>query len=703
MTTGRNERCPCGSGKKYKKCCGNTKVLNAEAFREKFIHHYFIVYDSKQPREARPTIHLSNPMLEDVADALWYGLHLPRHAFDLIQAPDALFSVGDGIQQHTIFLISDQLNEENRNLIERYPPTLYITENSCYESAIHLDDAMPSMLGVVTIQELSSRSLSAHWHAIQEETRKLVKTYGINREFLKIHPILHQGKARSALPNIFLGTQYGDIDTLLSTLKASDYSPRIRAFTQKETLMVADMYHQLGDQVNELDTKDLQEMIRKNYGVMPSSLIITVPGGPRSRKSYQTKYNDSTIRPEEKDLIEFFGIQRAISLGGVWLEGDVLSPEVFHALAELEQHVYARKPNSRYINRMQRKFGKELAACFGEVDVREFIRASSKLIAFTDFPVGLAILPGYTDPLCHMIPITYRPLTPITSTFRYGLPQRDEYYIGRGRGCKVLVIECLAKTDKIRAFSDLAWTVVREQHKDTKHISIFYEEAESIEDLEAFIANRTDIDMLVISAHGTYSEEGVAGLSVGDSVWIPNRALRLPPIVILSACHVAAKGKGDYTINDACLDAGALAVLGTLIPVDVRENALLIQRFLYYISEVIDGKHMCYDVTDAWMRVINANIVSEIMTSTKKLTKWSVTKNRNNKTPFEEYAEKVKKLPPDVGHFHRQTIDIVLEIAQQDGLKDHVQAVLQSKGYVSESAFYIWSGYPEKIHLQAKR
>lgn len=25
QTTGRNDPCPCGSGKKYKKCCGKTK------------------------------------------------------------------------------------------------------------------------------------------------------------------------------------------------------------------------------------------------------------------------------------------------------------------------------------------------------------------------------------------------------------------------------------------------------------------------------------------------------------------------------------------------------------------------------------------------------------------------------------------------------------------------------------------------------
>lgn len=702
MPIKRNDPCPCGSGKKYKKCCGNVQVLNAEVFREKFLHNYFIVYDSGRQREDRQSFHLCSPVVEDVAEAFWYGLHLPRHAFDLIQAPDGLFSVGDGIQQHTIFLISDELVDENKVLLNRYPPTLYITESSCYEAAVDLDTATPSTLGVITTRELSSESLATHWLAVQEETKKLLKIYGINREFLKIHPVFYKGKARSALPNIFLGTPYGDVDKLLAALKANDYSPKARAFLQKETLMTADMYRQLGDQVNERNAKEVQKLIQKNYQFMPTSLILTLPGGPKFRKSYQTTYDDSMIRQEEKDLIEFLGIQRAIALGGVWLEGDVLSPNVFHALAELEQHLHVKKPNSRYMNRMQRKLGKELAASFGQVDLSEFIRASSKLIAFTDFPVGLTILPGYSDPLCNMIPITYRPLTPLTSAFKYGLPQRDEHYIGQGKGFKVLVIECLEESEKIRGLSDVAWSYMMKHHQENKMISIFYEVAESIEDLEAFISSRTDIDMLVISAHGTYSEDGVAGLCVGDRVWLPTPGMRVPPIVILSACHVAAKGKGNYTVSDAFLRAGALAVLGTLIPVDVRENAYLMQRFFQYISEVIDGKHTCYDVTDAWMRVINANIFSEIMTSTKKLTEWGVTKNSNGKLPFERYVEKVKTVPPAVGNLHQQTVEIMLGIAEQDGMKENLQAVLQSKGYVSESTFYIWSGYPEKIYLQSK-
>ncbi|MFP3490788.1 hypothetical protein R0K20_24690, partial [Staphylococcus sp. SIMBA_130] len=59
----------------------------------------------------------------------------------------------------------------------------------------------------------------------------------------------------------------------------------------------------------------------------------------------------------------------------------------------------------------------------------EYALASPRIVAFTDFPIGLAIPPGYNDPLCSMTAISYRPLTPLTNTFKYGLNQVSPYYI----------------------------------------------------------------------------------------------------------------------------------------------------------------------------------------------------------------------------------------------------------------------------------
>ncbi|WP_142319720.1 CHAT domain-containing protein, partial [Bacillus cereus] len=139
---------------------------------------------------------------------------------------------------------------------------------------------------------------------------------------------------------------------------------------------------------------------------------------------------------------------------------------------------------------------------------------------------------------------------------------------------------------------------MRQQLAENKLITIYYEVVNSIQELEDKINTYQNIDFLIISAHGTYNEAGVSGLVVGGEFWVPEPSLQVPPVVILSACHVATKGKGDYTINDAFLNAGALAILGTLIPVDVIENSALTQRLFFYISETLQGQHDCLDLAD---------------------------------------------------------------------------------------------------------
>ncbi|MFP3359168.1 hypothetical protein R0K17_17675, partial [Planococcus sp. SIMBA_143] len=164
-----------------------------------------------------------------------------------------------------------------------------------------------------------------------------------------------------------------------------------------------------------------------------------------------------------------------------------------------------------------------------------------RIVAFTDFPIGLAIPPGYNDPLCSMTAISYRPLTPLTNTFKYGLNQVSPYYIGTGVGFNILVLECLSKEDPIRKYSDLGWYSMIKELEQYKLITIFYEVINSREEIEDKISSYQNVEFLIISAHGMYNSEGVSGLVVGGEFWIPTPSVRVPPVIILSACHVATK------------------------------------------------------------------------------------------------------------------------------------------------------------------
>jgi len=80
----RNETCPCGSGKKYKKCCGgpvntNNKILSPKGFQRAFL---YLVQDICQ-REEVDCVTLSCKNLDSLPKdmALGIGFNPKKDAF----------------------------------------------------------------------------------------------------------------------------------------------------------------------------------------------------------------------------------------------------------------------------------------------------------------------------------------------------------------------------------------------------------------------------------------------------------------------------------------------------------------------------------------------------------------------------------------------------------------------------------------------
>lgn len=71
--------------------------------------------------------------------------------------------------------------------------------------------------------------------------------------------------------------------------------------------------------------------------------------------------------------------------------------------------------------------------------------------------------------------------------------------------------------------------------------------------------------------------------------------IQVSPVVLLSACHVSPRGLGASSVTDMLLRAGVKAILGTLIPVDVKRNALLTGRLFSYISEALAGNRRAHN------------------------------------------------------------------------------------------------------------
>lgn len=104
--------------------------------------------------------------------------------------------------------------------------------------------------------------------------------------------------------------------------------------------------------------------------------------------------------------------------------------------------------------------------------------------------------------------------------------------------------------------------------------------------------------VMIFDGHGGHDQTaGVATLRIGTidvSIWDLRSQIRVPPVVILSACDTQAADRSHATTANAFLNAGAITVLGSLLPIDARDSAMFIARFIWRLAEFlpsITGKH----------------------------------------------------------------------------------------------------------------
>lgn len=306
--------------------------------------------------------------------------------------------------------------------------------------------------------------------------------------------------------------------------------------------------------------------------------------------------------------------------------------------------------------------------------------------------------------MCCIKPISYRPITPLTKAFQYEIEKSPQIYLGKR--LKVVVAECVEKSDHIRQYCDSLTNALKNMVKNDSEVELVVEEISSIEQFKQTIKKHHDAQILLISAHGTYQiKNNMAGLVIGDSVWMADdNDIILPPVVLLSACHVMPRGRGVVTVGDLLIRSGAKAVLGTFIPVDVRRNATLIVRLFTDILEVRKGWSHMRTLDEIWSHVVCTNAIHEIIASTSsnfsKLEIWANTKKDNGTFPQAEFKNKYSVGRLRSTHVYEDTEKILREIAYRDGIGDYYDSYLKSSGYFPESLFYQFIGMPENIFIR---
>ncbi|MXP44864.1 hypothetical protein [Allopontixanthobacter sediminis] len=96
--------------------------------------------------------------------------------------------------------------------------------------------------------------------------------------------------------------------------------------------------------------------------------------------------------------------------------------------------------------------------------------------------------------------------------------------------------------------------------------------------------NRFRGPMLIVDSHGDHPDgDAPGGLIIGGKafdVWSLRGKVRIPPIVVLSACDTHGFDRSHATVANGFLACGALAVVGTSLPIRSKQAARFIMRLI---------------------------------------------------------------------------------------------------------------------------
>ncbi|MDE7433060.1 MAG: hypothetical protein K2N34_14260, partial [Lachnospiraceae bacterium] len=630
--------------------------------------------------------HLFDSEMEGIIPALNFILHLPK---DLMDAMDinvelAYFAYKNrlNLPHNIIILPSDYLNMIDEMRRHSGHNAFLFYEDVSEEEVAKLD--RNDYIDIVPVSKLSNERLKECWHLLGEKAR------AFREESYPVQFEIFSGDRICLLPALFVANHLGTSKKIFE-LNDTGIEVYKKAYSFLYNAYIHIQY------IYEIETKqgvDKEACLSELQRSTTLPIVLSMMGRPVYQKRLGGQ-KTQLISQVERDVCRFISTHRACAIGGAVIEIEDVPNELFILLEQMETHCRGTISNN-YIWNMLNKLGRKLLDHIG-VERAYGIRCASHITAFTDFPIGLAILPGYSAPLCCYVPISYRPITPLTRALQIESVKMRSHYIRHK--CKIIVAECIDPSDPIWSISRGGWKLLNE--KNTPNMTVIVEDINSIAALKKFSNDNLDADILIISAHGAYSKKkNLAGLYIGKELWFgEDNDLKLPPLVMLSSCHANPRGTGSVNVSDLLLRAGAMAVIGSFIPVDVFKNMLLFSRFVAYIQAALEGDKVIKTVIDAWSWVVASNAVNEIVGSNETLKMWMMRRRKNGRYPIEEFMLSRSKSRLHQHNIYDDTIKILREMLSEDGMGEYFDAVLNTQSFFPESLFYQVLGAPENIYL----
>ena len=640
------------------------------------------------------TAHLWNREMNNIIPALWYILHMPRHSQDVIaETIDFFLYCHD--EAHNVIPLP--FNEKCRDLVLScvHEAALIICTDEIADMVRRDFACRMPVLGIVNVSELDNNMLHAHW--------KKLRDYVLHEQPQETGKIIDEALAlttheqRKILPLIPLANQFG------YTAQIADEINNLSAGNSANKFMLS-MRSKLLRLCANLCEKDSgfkahhEQALTDNHCFNGMPLVITFPGIMKHQEKLLGRQMD--IPEDEQEIIDVIGIHRAIAKNALYISMDKVSQEMFSCLAQMEQHCKDNPvPKSSYIWKNLKKLGGLLSKALQSHGI-DIVRLVTQITVFSDFPIGLAIFPETSAPLCCFKPISYRPITPLTRALQCEMTKMPQIYMGRGKILRIVIAECVDKADRIRPYCDNLVHSLSELVDSHEEAELVIEEIHTESEFKNMLCSNMGADILVVSAHGSYNiEANTASLVIGGKLCMMEDVMGVPPVVLLSACHVMPRGNGAVTVGDMFLRAGAFAVLGTFIPVDVQRNAVLMLRFFTDIFAVRDGWSEMRTLDEIWCHTVGTNGVHEILASSEKLNKWANTV-KGGTFPAAEFKKQAYDAKVRMTHAYEDTKALLKQLAYRDGIGKYFDSVIRDDNYFPESVFYQLIGFPENIFVK---
>ena len=586
-----------------------------------------------------------------------------------------------------------------QDLFDPRPGIVFVPERLHTEAA-DVIKALGNVISVATTESLAPGRVGEHWQLLHN-------AFGLEGDLLAKPSNFFSGQAGvSWLPTHFVARSLNggrDVDPPHPTGSldnASSYSIEVQA-------RLAALFRLGVLEGRSTSTSSVSEdELNKDRTTFRCPVTVGIPGapphsGPRAlmkiiKQLARQAEGDAEI---ERSVLEFMVAHRALSRGGMGLLSAKIGDDAFVMLKNLETHwkdatQWGNAPKSRYIWTTLQKFGAFVAQALSQNQIIA-LRHANFLECFSEFPIGLAILPGDSAPLACHFPIAYRPLIPLTRALIFEIGIIPFAYLNNK--LRILIVECLLQDDRIGPISRNGWQHIKDYLASTPGVTITIVEVEDAQKIKDSIA-ADQYDILVISAHGGIDQKtNRTGFRCGKNLVGEEELGNVPPIVCLSACQVSPRGHGTVNISDLLFRRGARMVLGTLVPVDVRHNALLMGRLFANLAKAVcTGDNRFKTFQDVWHFTATTNALHDILAGNESMRIWASEKKNGQSVIDQCFSERASgKLRPT--HIYDDTVALLKEIAHEERIEGKFDSWLANPGFVPESIFYAILGWPDRV------